>query len=155
MWSGLLVGMGFVVQAVGMLFFAKPFFSGLFLLVGLLLVPLLLTRELQKYRLLVFGSRISYIQCVGVMGAIYLFALIVATLAFLLVFTYLFRDGTFLLYLEQSLDLTAEMMGTSEEALSETYLRVTAGGMTQGVISLSFTLGVIYIFVASAFLRKE
>ena len=157
MWSGLLVGMGFVAQAVGMLFYRQPLFSTLFLTGGLVLIPVLLTQELRKYRLIVFGNRLSYSCCVTVMGVIYLFALIVATLAYLLVFTYLFRDPTFLAYMDRSMDIAGQMMGSEadREVLLKSYQGITPALMTRGVISLSFTLGTLYIFIASIFLRRD
>ena len=156
MWSGLLVGMGFVAQAVGMLFYKQPLFSTLFLTGGLILIPVLLTQELRKYRLIVFGERLSYSRCVTVMGVIYLFALIVATLAYLLVFTYLFRDPMFVSYMEQSIELAGQMLSSEadREMLIESYRGITPALMTRGVISLSFTLGTLYIFIASIFLRR-
>ena len=157
MWSGLLVGMGFVAQAVGMLFYRQPRFSTLFLTGGLVLIPVLLTQELRKYRLIVFGNRLSYSRCVTVMGVIYLFALIVATLAYLLVFTYLFRDPTFLAYIDQSIEVAGQMVDSEAdgEVLLKSYQGITPALMTRGVISLSFTLGMLYIFIASIFLRRD
>lgn len=157
MWSGLLVGMGFVAQAVGMLFYSQPLFSTLFLTGGLVLIPVLLSQELRKYRLIVFCNRLSYSRCVTVMGVIYLFALIVATLAYLLVFTYLFRDPTFLAYMDRSIDVAGQMMGSEadREMLLKSYQGITPALMTRGVISLSFTLGTLYIFIASIFLRRD
>lgn len=156
MWSGLLVGMGFVTQSIGMLFYARPLFSSLFLLGGAILIPVLLTQELLKYRLILYGGRISYARCVTVMGVIYLFALVVGTLAYLLVFTYLFRDIAFLTYLEQSVETAAGMLASEEERelLRSSYAGMTPMQMTTGAISLSFTLGTIYIFFASIFLRR-
>ncbi|WP_288966880.1 DUF4199 family protein [uncultured Porphyromonas sp.] len=156
MWSGLLVGMGFVAQSIGMLFYKQPLFSTLLLTGGLILIPVLLTQELRKYRLIVFGEQLSYSRCVTVMGVIYLFALIVATLAYLLVFTYLFRDPMFVSYMEQSIELAGQMLGgeADREVLLESYRGITPALMTRGVISLSFTLGTLYIFIASIFLRR-
>lgn len=91
------------------------------------------------------------------MGVIYLFALIVATLAYLLVFTYLFRDPTFLAYIDQSIEVAGQMVDSEadREVLLKSYQGITPALMTRGVISLSFTLGMLYIFIASIFLRRD
>ena len=90
------------------------------------------------------------------MGVIYLFALVVATLAYLLVFTYLFRDPMFVSYMEQSIELAGQMLSSEadREMLLESYRGITPALMTRGVISLSFVLGTLYIFIASIFLRR-
>lgn len=41
------------------------------------------------------------------------------------------------------------------EVLLKSYQGITPALMTRGVISLSFTLGMLYIFIASIFLRRD
>lgn len=157
MQSGMIVGLFFVLQAISFLLYKQGIISSLLLIGGLIMVPVSLVLTAIKYRDRHLGGKMRYMEGVGYMMWTYLFALILAIVAFYISTRVLLNSPDFVALLEQSIEIAEQMMEGTENAglLSEGMSSLTPQSFTLSFLSSSLFFGLIFIYIAGLFIKRR
>lgn len=157
MKNGLKLGTLFVIQASAMLLYRQGAVSSLIFLISFIAIPIYHAVLGIRYREKNLGGFISYRHAVGYLLAIYIFALILGTIAYIVIFYILFNDPYFIEMMEQSVVMMEEILGDSAKGidLAEEMRGLTPKLIASQYMTTALFFGIIYIYIISIFIRKS
>ena len=157
MRSALVVGVGFLLQALAVLTFQWGFVSSLLYLVGLVLVPILLYITGKRYFDTQVTGPIPYLSAAAYLFWTFLLSLIIAALVYYIAFYFMFRNPAITEALSQSMEMIGSMMedDAMRTQLADSYAQMTPKSMTLSTCSTFFFFGTVYVYIIAIFLRRS
>lgn len=156
MRAGLYIGLAFALNAFSWLFYSIPILQGLLGLTGFILAPVLVIMTAIKYRDQELGGHITYLRSVSFMTWSYLFAVIISTVAFYTVFSFLFKDTNFINMLDQFVSSFLEMSKdmSNQAELEEAIQSISPRTIAFNIATTQLFLGLIFMYIAALFVRR-
>ena len=156
MRSALFVGIGFVLQALALVFWRLGLLSSLLYLVGLILVPVLLFVRAKNHFEVEAPGPVPYLTASAYLFWTLMLSLIIAALVLYGAFYLLLHDPAFLETLEQTMTQMEALVADKEmaESLREAFAGMTPKSMTLNTTGSYFFFGTVYVYIAAIFLRK-
>lgn len=157
MRSGFWIGVLFAFQAFA------PFlrvYTGLSFIIYIgtgIAIPVFLVLFAIRYRDRYLGGTIRYAQAVNFMMWCYLFAMIIATLAYYISYYYLFRDPQFVADLEASFSMMNEAFKNTNADidLKSVLALMNPKSATLEIVTVYMIFGVIYTYIAGLFVKRS
>lgn len=156
--TGAKLGLIFVVQALSLLLFQAGSIASIIYLIALLAVPVMLVVYANRYRDRYQAGSIRYMQAVSFMLWTYLFATLIAAVAYWIVLYFLFQNPQFIQMMEGSMELMTNLLQDDPEVQDQVvsaFSRLSPRSMTLQMITSSLFFGLIYIYVAAIFVRRS
>ena len=157
MRSALVVGVGFVLQALAVLTFQWGFISSLLYILGLVLVPILLYITGKRY----FNTRVTgpipYLSAAAYLFWTFLLSLIIAALVYYIAFYFMLRNPAITEALSQSIEMLGSVIedDAMRTQLADSYAQMTPKSMTLSTCSTFFFFGTVYVYIIAIFLRRS
>lgn len=156
--SGAKLGLVFVVQALSLLLFQLGFVASILYTAALIAIPVLLVVYANGYRDRFHGGTIRYMQAVTFMLWTYLFATLIAAVAYFIVFYLLFQNPHFIQIMDESMALVTNLLGDDQVAKEQAlavFSRLSPKSMTFQMATSSLFFGLIYIYIAAIFVKRS
>lgn len=157
MRSALVVGSGFLLQALAIFLFEWGLISTMLYFIGLVAVPVLLYTTAKKYFDTQVTGAVPYLSAAAYLFWTFLLSLIIAALAYYGAFYAMFRNPAVLDAMSQSLEALKGMATDKAmlDQMNETYSTMTPKSMTLSTCSTFFFLGIVYVYIIALFLRRK
>ena len=157
MRGALVVSIGFVLQALGIVTFQWGLLSTLISFVGLVAVPVLLYMVPKRY----FDTRVSgpipYLSAAAFTFWTFILSLIVAALVYYMAYYYVLYYTEMPMLLKESMEQIAALVNDKQAAkeMMDGFSQMTPKSMTLSTCSTFFFLGTIYVYFIAIFLRRK
>lgn len=157
MRSALVVGIGFVLQALAITLFQWGLISTFLYFLGLVAVPVLLYTTAKKF----FGTQVTgpvpYLSAAAYLFWTFLLSLIIAALVYYMAFYIMFRNPAVMDSLAQSMEAMKSFVTDKAmlDRMTEAYSTMTPKSMTLSTCSTFFFFGTVYVYIIALFLRRS
>ena len=156
MRSALVVGTGFVLQALSIMLFQLGLISTFLYFLGLAAVPVLLyTTAKRFFRTQVVGP-VPYLSAAAYLFWTFLLSLIIAALAYYTAFYVMFRNPVVMDAMAQSMETMKGLVTDKAmmDQITEAYSMMTPKSMTLSTCGTFFFFGTVYVYLVALFLRR-